>query len=94
MIKDSSSTYCPVCGYNIGVKPWSDGIASGTICSSCGVQFGFDDKSSNTPEKMANKYRELRKKWVDGGMKWWSRRPRPNNWNPSEQLQNVPLAYK
>jgi hypothetical protein len=75
---------CPVCLYpDLDEAPYdSFGCASFTICPCCGTEFGYDDSSIT--------HLELHRKWVAGGMKWWSiyRNP-PSEWNAEQQLKHT-----
>jgi hypothetical protein len=69
---------CPVCGYERLEDPPKDF----TICPSCGTEFGYDDAFSS--------HAELRAKWLRNGAPWWSRvDPRPENWDPQQQVDAV-----
>ncbi len=75
---------CPVCGYTKLDEPAYDekGCASFMICPCCGTEFGYDDSTT--------RHGELRKRWVDAGMKWWSTSLHPPaDWNPETQLKNI-----
>ena len=78
---------CPVCGYDELYEPprSAEGGGSYEICPSCGFQFGVSDEDKGIS------YEEWRKRWIEGGMAWWSRRgrTRPADWNPSKQLERV-----
>ncbi len=80
---------CPVCGFpSLSERPRSlkTGAGSDEICPSCGFQFGFDD------DDRGMSYKEWRKKWMDGGMKWASISTKPpEGWNPVEQIKNIDL---
>ena len=81
---------CPVCGYPDLLEPaWVDGVPSGEICVSCGTQFGLDDDPGRDLENRVTRQRQLRESWVSGGMRWWSKKPQPADWNPQTQLQFV-----
>jgi hypothetical protein len=28
-------------------------------------------------------------RWISGGMKWWSQREQPTDWNPTAQLERL-----
>lgn len=69
---------CPVCGYEKMLRP----PASGYICPCCGVQFELDDDELS--------HRELRRRWIEHGMAWFSRATVPPvNWNPIIQLNDA-----
>jgi len=72
------------------------------ICSSCGIEFGTGDFMGADLESDKKFYTNLRHKWIQGGMKWgWSFKHEkafdsdkaPLNWNPLEQLKNVPKEF-
>lgn len=77
---------CPVCGYDGLYSPprSSSGGASYEICPCCGFQFGVSDDDEGFT------YDQWRKRWVDNGMDWYSSsRPKPNGWDPKQQLQRI-----
>jgi hypothetical protein len=85
LLNKATRNACPVCGYDGMAEPAYDekGCASFEICPCCGTEFGYDDSLT--------KHKELRRKWVAGGSKWWSKSQRPPpGWNPEGQLRNVP----
>lgn len=90
----STGKICPVCGLTLDFEPWIGGADSQEICPCCGVQFGYYD-SANSPEEVIKRWFDLRQKWIQGGMKWWSPslREQPSNWNPNEQLKNIPREF-
>ena len=71
--------HCPICGYGSEDPPdhWN-------ICSCCGIEFNYEDLGCS--------HAELRRNWIDSGMKWWScGENAPKQWNPDEQLKNSDL---
>ena len=74
---------CPVCGYPHLSEPAYDvqKCALFEICPSCGTEFGNDDWQVT--------FRELRRKWIESGMGWWSKSGPPPGWDPSKQLRNA-----
>lgn len=74
---DKMETYtCPVCGYD----KLEDSPAKYEICPCCGTEFENDD--------FEHTHAELRKFWIDGGMKWWSENDLPPvGWDPTQQLE-------
>ena len=85
---------CPVCGF-----PGLDELAydenkngSYEICPSCGFEFGVTD------DDQGFSIQDWRKQWIEKGMKWWSEdteyNPQPQNWDPKEQLKNIPKEFK
>jgi hypothetical protein len=68
---------CPVCGYLMQYPPKDH-----HICPSCGTEFGYDDAGRT--------HAELRAEWLRAGANWWSPvNPRPGNWEPYIQLNNI-----
>jgi hypothetical protein len=87
---------CRVCGYRGLSKPpyERESGASDEICSSCGIQYGFDDAGRDEVyEDMMFKekvYTYWRNRWIQSGCKWYSKGVRPpKNWDPHEQLKRV-----
>jgi len=75
-----SENLCPVCGCKMQDPP-----RDYNICPSCGTEFGLHDVNASTSD--------LRSAWLRTGPKWWSTvTPEPENWNPVEQLANLPDA--
>lgn len=76
---------CQVCGYSeLDEPPWeNDGkIPSHNICECCGVEFGYEDATS---EGMFR----YRKQWIESGGKWFDETKKPDNWNMEKQLMNI-----
>lgn len=86
--------FCPVCGYNLGFLPWSNGSPSEEICPSCGIQFGYSDAAGGSEDMRIQLYRDWRKDWIDNSSKWQSPREIPSDWNPKKQLDNIPENFK
>jgi hypothetical protein len=84
-----NATLCPVCGFDLGFPAWNGDSQSDEICPSCGIQFGYDDIE---PQGRQQVYLAWRKQWVANGMRWWSKRPSPTNWDPQAQLMRVANA--
>ena len=76
---------CPVCGYpELRDPPRSSTAgASYEICPSCGFEFGVSD------DDLGYTHHQWREEWMRDGMPWRSRRPQPEDWNPSQQLEAV-----
>lgn len=96
---------CPVCGYpKLENIPWTEDLRpSWDICPSCGTHFGNNDFGTSL-EEVYNRHITLRKEWIKNGMKWgWSMKlnravesvsyPRPSNWDPIQQLKNIPAEF-
>jgi len=72
---------CPVCGYpDLDEAAYDEfGCSSYNICPCCGTEFGYDDSTVI--------HADLRKKWISGGMLWWSQyKQAPDGWDPILQL--------
>ena len=79
---------CPVCGYRrLHDAPWADwGRPSATSCPCCGTRFGADTAEPVDEEA----HRELRRRWIEGGCRWWSAEQKPpQRWDPQRQLRAV-----
>lgn len=86
----TSSSLCPVCGYDLGFQAWQEESPADEICPSCGIQFGYDDAAGGDPEARRNVHLAWRKHWIDLGMPWCSLGiPRPKDWSPADQLSRV-----
>jgi len=83
------ANYCPVCGFDLGFKPWDGDSASDEICPCCGIQFGYTDMAGGDINPRQQLYREWRERWIGQGMQWKSVRKRPADWNAVRQLQNI-----
>jgi len=69
---------CPVCGFDRLEDPPNNY----TICPSCGTEFEYDDVRMTVAD--------LRRAWVEGGYKWWSKLDTPPaRWNPERQLEEL-----
>lgn len=87
----SRETECPVCGFDLGFKPWDGESASDEICPSCGIQFGYDDAAGSDHEQRKRIHDAWREKWIAKGMPWSSvGMPSPPDWNPEEKLRHIP----
>jgi len=78
---------CPVCGFpRLDEPPYDeDGCATFGICPSCGTEFGYDDSNI--------KHEELRRRWIEKGMPWWSQRQGPpEGWDGHRQLREANMA--
>lgn len=76
---------CPVCGYDkLDESPYDqDGNPSYEICKCCGFEFGFDDHSEG------NSFESYRKKWIEGGAKWFSEKAKTETWDLNKQLARI-----
>jgi hypothetical protein len=69
---------CPVCGFD----RLDDPPDNYTICPCCGTEFEYDDVRTTRAD--------LRRTWVEGGYKWWSKLEHPPaGWNPEMQLEEL-----
>jgi len=78
---------CPVCGLTLDKPAWGGDLASFQICPCCGTQFGYEDSGPKSSRQ--ERWRELRQRWIDGGMNWWSDNQPPEGWDAKEQLARV-----
>jgi hypothetical protein len=77
---------CTVCGFDKLKHPPMDHA----ICPCCGTQFGLDDEGYLGK---ADIHRDLRKRWIAKGARWYSRViPPPPQWNPWLQLYAAYLS--
>lgn len=86
MSRAAGATFqCPVCGYpGLEERPYTEESgASYEICPSCGYEFGVTDTDRGIS------YEQRRREWIQGGMRWWSRSPRPPGWDPRAQLASL-----
>jgi hypothetical protein len=80
---------CPVCGFNLGFKPWQGESASDEFCLSCGIQFGYTDSAGGDLEARKQLYVDWRCKWIAEGMPWRGVIAPPKGWDPRRQLENL-----
>ena len=87
MCENSEQFTCPVCGYaGMDEAPYDEvGCSSFGIGPCCGTEFGYDDYSVT--------HADLRKKWVSGGMLWWSNLVAPPDWDPVEQIKRAVTSH-
>ena len=72
---------CPVCLYDELTSLPEDHL----ICPSCGTQFDYDDCTTS--------HEELRRRWVESGARWYSRRVAPPlSWSSARQLAKLNSA--
>lgn len=81
---------CPVCGFNLGFRPWHGESPSDEICPCCGIQFGYTDCAGGDVERRKETYIKWRADWIRGGMVWdKGRSDPPAGWNPVTQLKRI-----
>jgi len=82
---------CPACGYDkLDEQPWTEESASYEICSSCGIEFGYDDWAGGDVQARQDAYAAWRHRWRAGGMRWFSpSEAPPPDWDPVSQLERV-----
>ncbi len=86
-------TTCRVCGFDYGEIRWSIGsdnelYAQYMICPCCRAESGPDDFDLET-------VRKSRQEWIDTKMEWWDKDdPPPHNWDPIEQMKNIPPEWR
>jgi hypothetical protein len=74
-----SSNLCPVCGCELDRPAWDGASPSFQICPCCGIQFGYQDFGPE-PGHRQQAHEAWRKRWIEGGMAWWSVTPPPAGW--------------
>lgn len=102
-----SGHVCPVCGWGRLEEPPEGASQSFEICPSCGTEFGFHDDVGACGEDLAPdvpgthdysnvEYRRaahlaLRRRWIEGGMRWWAQswEHPPRGWDPRTQLARL-----
>ncbi len=80
---------CRVCGYINDIPIWND-FGDAIIdedCPCCGVQWGVQDVTLED-------IRRLRKIWLDAGGRWVWPAIEPDDWDPTEQLVNIPREFR
>jgi hypothetical protein len=86
-MSEINSHICRVCGYNVGEPLWEDNYPNWIICDCCGSESGYDDSSNESVHSN-------RRKWIDGGYKWFNPQKKPASWNFRQQLNNIPEKWK
>jgi hypothetical protein len=77
---------CPVCAFPGLPEPaYSRDGGSLEICFCCGFQFGYTYAALGEAG-----HKKWRDEWIRNGMKWSNPNPPPDNWDPTEQLKNIP----
>ncbi len=79
------------------------------ICYCCGIHYTYDDEGAGDilPQELTEQdwkfgddihikiMKTWRQYWINKGMKWWSKnRLASENWDPIEQLKNVPKEWQ
>jgi hypothetical protein len=93
----SPDTHCPVCGFDLGFEAWRGASSSHQFCSSCGIQFGYDDvpEGAGLQGSRDEIYAMWLREWVAKGMPWFSHgKPEPPEWDPMWQVQQRGLDRK
>lgn len=82
--------YCKICGYNLDYNPWGEDGKNPdySFCSSCGVEFGYQDYSLES-------ILEFRNKWIENGMVWSEEKyvPKSKDWNPINEIKNIGIDF-
>jgi hypothetical protein len=75
--------YCYVCGLD---QEEDIHFLTSTICSCCSEQYSLSEIDLGW-------IRSLRQEWIDAGYPWFRPEERPENWNPLEQMKQIPEKY-
>ena len=79
---------CRICGYDFGVPVRDEyGFPDYSICNACGAEAGVDDETMEEVQAYRNQ-------WLSKGAQWDdSIFGPPKNWNPQEQMKNIPPEW-
>jgi hypothetical protein len=81
-------TVCRICGLDVGEVRFDEhGLALFDICGCCGTESGVGDDT-------LAQVRLLRDRWLDAGSVWFQPKARPADWEPREQLRNLPPNWR
>ena len=84
---------CRSCGYLFSGAVWDEDPEEGAtydICPCCRCESGNQDFTLEST-------RSYREQWIKEGMKWrthHSDEAPPPNWNPTEQMKNIPEEFR
>jgi hypothetical protein len=86
---DLSKCNCRVCGFREDFAPWGDdGLSPDfSFCPCCGAEHGYQDATLTAA-------RANRRRWIDGGAKWFKDKYRPADWSLALQLEGIPEEYR
>jgi rubredoxin len=79
---------CRICGldFKSSVRDEYD-LPQYDICPACGAEVGADDETLEEVQK-------FRQEWLETGARWWSpTRYAPPEWNPQEEMKNIPPEW-
>lgn len=84
MLKSDCRTRCKVCGFDNVEPTWGEDGQSPSFdyCACCGVQFGYQDATS---QGIAT----FRAKWLEDGAHWDEPDQRPPDWSLEAQLRHA-----
>jgi hypothetical protein len=85
----SNKNYCRVCGFYNETPPWglTGEIPTYEYCPCCGVEYGNQDYTLKS-------IREYRDSWIANGALWDEPNERPEKWDLSKQMRNIPDEFK
>lgn len=80
---------CRVCGRYHEEPPWGEDYNTPTfeICDCCGVEFGYEDVTSEAQAR-------FRQNWLTEGARWFDESKRPEKWDFSAQFAQLGIEIK
>lgn len=80
---------CRICGFGLKDPPWGTNGKDPTweICPCCGVEFGYEDVTSESA-------RLFRNAWIANGAKWFDAGEKPDGWALDTQLLERPDGFR
>jgi hypothetical protein len=81
---ESNEYLCRVCGWHQNDPPWGGNAETPSfeICDCCGVEFGYEDATSEGVIR-------FRKLWLAEGAPWFDEFKMPAKWDLSSQLERL-----
>lgn len=81
--------HCRVCGLDHGYPKWGDDgrCPDFEICGCCGTEAGYEDYTIQSALL-------ARKRWLEGGARWFDPRARPESWDLDTQMAQIPPVFR